>query len=240
MIGGFIITGNAPKQVMLRAIGPSLQQAGLADVLNDPVLELHGADGKLLRANDNWKDSETATQIQATGVAPANDREAAITATLAPGAYTAVVSGRDGTTGQGLIEIYDLDQGADCELANISTRGPVQTGDGVMIGGFILGGESETTRVIVRALGPSLARSGVSGVLADPALELHDGNGALVQSNHNWRDEHEAEIRATGIPPGEEAEAAIVADLAPGAYTAVVSGEQGGAGVALVEVFALH
>lgn len=239
MIGGFIITGSAPKTVVIRALGPSLQQAGLSDILKDPVLELHGTGGTLLSTSDNWKDDPAmAARVRDSGFSPQNDLEPALVATLAPGAYTAAVHGKNGTTGNGLVELYDLDQTSDSDLANISTRGSVQTGEGVMIGGFVLGG-ADTARVLIRAIGPSLAQFGVAQALTDPTLELHDGNGALVQRNNNWRDEQETAIRATGMPPGNDSEAAIVRDLSPGAYTAIVSGESGTTGVALVEIFTL-
>jgi hypothetical protein len=241
MIGGFIVTGNAPKKLLVRAIGPSLAQVGISGALSDPVLELHGDGGTLLSANDNWKDDPAAAEaIRQTGAAPQNERESAVVVTLAPGSYTAVVSGKNGATGTGLIEIYDLEETGDCELANISTRGLVQSGEDVMIGGFVLGGANENTRVLVRAIGPSLAKFGINGALSDPMLELHDGNGALLQRNHDWRDQQETEIAQTGVAPRDNAEAAILANLAPGAYTAVVSGQNGQTGVALVEVFALH
>lgn len=239
MIGGFIITGSASKNVAIRALGPSLRQAGLVDVLNDPILELRGSDGSLLSENDNWKDdSAAASQLQARGFALQNDLESAIVATLAPGAYTATLRGKNETTGNALVEVYDLDQGANCELANISTRGSVQAGDSVMIGGFILGGQ-DRAKILIRALGPSLAEFGVAETLSNPALELRDANGAVLQRNQNWRETQETAIRATGLPPGRDAEAAMVADLTPGAYTAIVSGEDGGGGVALVEIFNL-
>jgi hypothetical protein len=239
MIAGFIITGTAPKNLAIRALGPSLRQVGLSDVLNDPVLELRGPDGGILNANDNWKDdSSTATQLEARGFALQNDLEAAVIATLAPGAYTATVHGKNGTTGNGLVEVYDLDQDSASELANISTRGSVQPGDSVMIGGFVLGG-NDSARVLVRAVGPSLAQFGVADSLSDPMLELHDGNGALLQRNTNWRATQEAAIRAAGLAPGNDAEAAMLLELPPGAYTAIVAGENGAKGVGLVEIFSL-
>jgi DNA-binding beta-propeller fold protein YncE len=241
MIGGFIVTGNAPKKLLVRAIGPSLSQVGISGALSDPVLELHGDGGTLLSANDNWKDDPAAAEaIRQSGAAPQNERESAVVVTLAPGSYTAVVSGKNGATGTGLIEIYDLEETGDCELANISTRGLVQSGEDVMIGGFVLGGANENTRVLIRAIGPSLAKFGINGALSDPMLELHDGNGALLQRNNDWRDQQETEIAQTGVAPRDNAEAAILANLAPGAYTAVVSGQNGQTGVALVEVFTLR
>jgi len=236
LIGGFIITGNDPKELVLRAIGPSLGGFGIADPLADPVLELHASDGSLITMNDNWKDTQQA-EIEASGFQPQNDLESAIISTLDPGSYTAVVSGKDGGTGVGLVEGYDLDQAADSQLGNISTRGFVETGTNVMIGGFILGGETGNANVVVRALGPSLTAFGVTGALADPTLELHDQNGALVQSNDNWKETQQTEIEATDLQPTNDLESAIVETLAPGAYTAIVAGKDDLTGVGLVEVY---
>jgi plastocyanin len=239
MIGGFIITGNASKKVIVRAIGPSLQQAGINDALADPIVELHGSDGSLIMGNDDWKVTQEA-EIQATGVAPQNNLESAIIATLPPGNFTAIVSGKNAATGVGLVEVYDLDQAVDSKLANISTRGPVGNGSNVMIGGFILGGGTGNSNVIVRALGPSLTQAGINGALADPTLALHDGNGALLKSNDNWKESQQTEIQATGIPPQNDLESAITATLPPGAFTAIVAGKDGAVGVGLVEVYRLQ
>jgi hypothetical protein len=177
-------------------------------------------------------------EIQATGIAPLNEFESAIVATLAPGAYTAIVAGATDTPGIGLAEVYDLGPAAiPTKLANISTRGLVQTGDDVMIGGFIIG--NQTSQVLVRAIGPSLSAVGVSGALADPMLELHDGNGVLLASNDNWRSDQEAEIEATTIPPDNDLESAILRTLGPGAYTAIVGGVNNTTGVGLVEAYNL-
>jgi len=238
LIGGFIVTGSQPKKVLLRALGPSLSAAGVSDALADPVLELHGPDGALITSNDNWRSDQEA-EISATNLAPAEDLESAILATLTPDSYTAIVSGKNGVSGVGLVEGYDLDQPADSQLANISTRGFVQTGDNVMIGGFILGNGAGTTNILIRALGPSLANSGVSGVLADPTLELHDANGALVMSNNNWNESQQAEIDATGLAPQNAVESAILVTVPTAAYTAIVAGNNGLTGVALVEVYRL-
>jgi plastocyanin/acyl CoA:acetate/3-ketoacid CoA transferase alpha subunit len=239
MIGGFIITGNAAKKVVVRGLGPSLQQAGLTDLLADPVLDLRASAGSLIASNDNWKDTQQA-EIQATGVAPQNDLESAIVASLNPGGYTATVSGKAATAGVGLVEVYDLDTKVDSKLANISTRGLVQSGSSVMIGGFILGNGNDAAKVLARGIGPSLAQAGVSNPLADPRLELHDANGALVQSNDNWKDTQADAIQATGAAPTNDLEAALVATLAPGSYTAIVSGKNTAAGVGLVELFKLQ
>jgi hypothetical protein len=237
LIAGFIITGTAPKQVLIRGLGPELPVSGQ---LADPYLELHEGDN-LLGSNNNWQDSQ-ADQIRATGIPPTNDLESAIVATLMPGSYTAILSGKDSGTGIGQVEVYDLSQSASSQLANISTRGYVDTGDNVMIGGVIVssGPAGATARVLLRAIGPSLAATGVMNPLADPTLELHDSNGQTLATNDNWKDTQPADIQATGIPPNNDNESAIVAVLAPGNYTAVVRGKAGTTGVGLVEIYNLH
>ncbi len=236
LIGGFIITGTQPKKVIVRAIGPSLPLAGK---LADPVLELHGPGGFATLTNDNWRSDQEA-EIMATGIPPTNDLESAIVATLpANGAgYTAIVRGANNRTGIGLVEAYDLDNAVASKLANISTRGLVQTGDNVLIAGTIIQGPT-SQQVLVRAIGPSLD---VPGKLANPSLELHDGNGALIAANDNWRSDQEAAIMATGIPPTNDLESAILETLPANgaAYTAIVRGVNGTTGVALVEIYALN
>ena len=232
LIGGFIITGAQPKRVIVRAIGPSLPVPG---ALADPILELHGSGTFATITNDNWRTTQEA-EIIATTVPPSNDSESAIVATLEPAAYTAIVRGVNNGTGIGLVEAFDLDRMVDSKLANISTRGFVQTGDNVLIGGFIILGQ-DPVRVIVRAIGPSLP---VPGALADPILELHDPNGMTVITNDNWRSDQEAEIIATTIPPTNDMESAIVRNLTPGNYTAIVRGTNNTTGVALVEAYALN
>ena len=234
LIGGFIIIGTQPKRVIVRAIGPPLRLAG---ALADPVLELRNSSGGLIASNNNWRSDQEAELI-ATGIPPSNDLESAIVATLPANnsAYTAIVRGVNNGTGIGLVEAYDLDRSVDSKLANISTRGFVQTGDNVLIGGLIVVGQNPLG-VIVRAIGPSLP---VPGALGDPTLELHDGNGALLQSNDNWRSDQEAEIIATGIPPTNDLESAIVRDLAPGNYTAIVRGVNSTTGIAVVEAYGLN
>jgi hypothetical protein len=205
-------------------------------VLADPILELRDSSGALIRTNDNWRSTQAA-EIIATGIPPSNDLESAIVATLSANgsAYTAIVRGVNNTTGIGLVEAYDLERTIDSKLANISTRGLVQTGDNALIGGLIVLGQNPL-RVIVRAIGPSL---NVTGKLADPTLELRDGNGALIRSNDNWRTDQQAEIIATGIPPTNDMESAIVGNLVQGSYTAIVRGANNTTGNALVEVYAL-
>jgi T5SS/PEP-CTERM-associated repeat protein/autotransporter-associated beta strand protein len=234
LIGGFIVTGTQPKKVIVRAIGPSLPLAG---ALADPILELRDSSGSLIFSNDNWRSDQEA-EIIATTIPPANDLESAIVATLPANnsAYTAIVRGVNNGTGIGVVEAYDLDISANSKLANISTRGFVETGDNVLIGGLIVQGQNPL-RVIVRAIGPSLS---LPGALGDPTLELRDGNGGLIDANDNWRSDHEAEIIATTIPPLNDLESAIVRDLAPGNYTAIVRGVNSTTGIAVIEAYGLN
>ncbi|HEV2842047.1 MAG TPA: kelch repeat-containing protein [Chthoniobacterales bacterium] len=233
LIGGFIVTGTASKRVLLRAIGPSLPISG---ALNNPRLELYNGAGQLVAANGNWRDAPNEQEIIDSSIPPSHDLESAILTTVAPGNHTAVVRGENDATGIALVEVYDLEAGSDTKLANISTRGFVQTGEDVLIGGLILTGH-EPRRVIVRAIGPSLARP---DALADPALELRDANGGLLASNDNWRTSQEGEIIATTIPPSNDLESAIVQTLPPANYTAIVQGQGAATGIALVEAYALE
>jgi hypothetical protein len=237
-IGGFIITGSAPKQVLLRGIGPSLAGAGIANPLADPVLELHGPGAFVTITNNNWRETQQA-EIIATGIPPSNDVESAILVTLDPGAYTAILRGNGGTSGVALVEIYALGTSAS-KLANVSTRGFVSTGNNIVIAGFILSAGSSNTRIIVRGLGPSLEALGLSPVLANPTLELRDSNGALLISNNDWQDSPiEPPVLGTGLQPTNPLEAATGGTLPPGAYTALLSGVNGGTGLGLVEVYDL-
>jgi hypothetical protein len=239
-IGGFIITGSAPKQVLLRAIGPSLAQLGVPDVLADPVLELHGTGGFVTIINDNWRDNPVQEAlIIATGIPPTSNLESAIVATLDPGAYTAIVRGKNDTSGIGLVEVYDLAQSVPAKLTNISTRALVGTAESIMIAGFILGNHSGDDRVIVRGIGPSLAALAVPNVLANPTLDLRDGNGALILSNNDWQDnpDQAVELIAAGLAPTNQLESGMAATLPPGLYTALLSGVNSGTGVGLVEVY---
>lgn len=237
LIGGFIITGTESKKVIIRGVGPSLAPA-VAGALADPVLELYQGNS-VIAQNDNWRDTQAA-EIEATAIQPTRDLESAIVRTLAPGTYTAILRGRGNTSGTGLVEVYDLGSGAASKLANISTRGFVGAGDQAMIGGLIVTGDAAgSARVIVRAIGPSLADLGVPGTLTDPALELHDRNGALIASNDNWQTDQEAEILQTNLAPARDAESAIIRTLSPGNYTAIVRGGGGATGLGLVEVYHL-
>jgi hypothetical protein len=235
-IGGFIITGNAPKRVLLRAIGPSV--TGVPNVLADPVLELHGQ-GIVTVTNNNWKDDPVQQAlIENTGLAPANDLESAIYATLSPGPYTAIVRGNNNTTGVALIEVYDISPGVSAKLGNISTRALVGTGNDIVIAGFILGNNNTPTRIVLRGIGPSLAAL-VGLQLDDPKLELHNSSGALVASDDNWQDDpaQAAELTAAGLAPSNTKESGIAVNLGPGAYTALLSGVGNTTGVGVVEVY---
>lgn len=242
LIGGFIITGSEPKSVIIRGLGPSLTASGVTGTLADTMLELHDDSGTIAN-NDDWKDSQTAA-IQNTGIAPGDDRESAILRTLAPGAYTVVLSGKGGTTGVGLVEVYDLAPAGASKLANNSTRGFVDTGDNIIIGGFIVGAGSGTNgagggHILIRALGPSLQHLGIANALEDPTLELHDGSGVTMAANNDWRESQQGAIEQTGMAPTNDREAAIISVLPSGAYTAIVRGVNNGTGVGLIEVYNL-
>ncbi len=245
LIVGFIVTGDAgtEKTVVLRGLGPSLADATppVTGVLADPFLELHYPDGTVV-SNDNWMDNSaediaTLEGIDGGALVPTNAAESVLVTTLAPGAYTAILSGVGGTTGVGMVEAYDTNPTDPGEFGNISTRGYVSGGDDVLIGGFILGPENEADRVLVRAIGPELTSAGIASALLDPMLDLYDSNGNLLKSNDNWADTAEGEISATGLAPTDPSESAILANLRAGAYTAIVSGVNGATGVALVEVY---
>jgi len=237
-IAGFILTGTAVKQVVVRGLGPTLAQFGVSGVLADPTLQLVDSTGKTLFINDNWKETQQAG-IQATGLAPPNDLESAIRIALQPGKYTAILSGTNNTTGVGLVEVYDIEPAVSTALTNVSTRGFVGTDQNAMIGGFITAEGNGNTEVVVRGLGPTLTQFGVAGALADPALTLVDSNGNIVQSNNNWKDTQQAAIQATGLAPPNDLEAAILATLAAGHYTVILSGNGGGTGIGLLEVYKL-
>jgi hypothetical protein len=243
-IGGFIITGTDPKLVVIRAIGPSLANFGVTDPLADPVLELHDSTGAIIATNDDWMNNNDADRQMLIdhGLDPTNDLESAIITTLDPGLFTAVVSGSNGGTGVALIEIYDLDDPAVAgELGNLSTRGLVGTDANVLIGGVIIGPEGGLdAAVVLRAIGPSLADFGVTGALADPVLELRNGDGDVIATNDNWMDNtpaDQATLTDDMLAPTNDLESAIVANLISGLYTAIVSGKDGTTGVGLVEVY---
>jgi hypothetical protein len=247
LIAGFIVTGSDPRQILLRGIGPSLKINGqpIAGAMADPTIELH--DGStVIATNDNWKVDDATGQsqqaaIENTGAAPTDDHESAIVKTLNPGTYTVVLRGKGDTTGIAVVEAFDLDPLANSKLANISTRGVVQTADNRMIAGFVAGPDNAApTGILIRGMGPSLSNSGVPNALADPTLELHDSNGTTLRTNDNWKDTQQADIEATGIPPGNNLESAILVDVAPGAYTAILAGQGNTTGVGLIEIYNVH
>ena len=237
-IAGFIVTGTDSKQVVVRGLGPALASAGVQGWLGDPVIELYDSAGNILASNDDWQQSQP-QELQNAQLAPADSREAALLATLAPGNYTAIVQGKGSAGGIGLVEVYDLQTAASSKLANLSTRGLTGSNQDVMIGGTIVAGP-DSARVLFRALGPSLASAGIQNAVADPQIELFDANGVRLAVNNDWKDLQQSLISATGLAPGNDLESAIVADLPAGNYTAVVSATNGDVGVALVEAYHLQ
>ena len=234
-----IVRGSVSKKVIIRGIGPTLGQNGVSNVLADPVLHLHGPDGEVLFTNDNWRDSQEA-EIKATGIPPLDDRESAMITTLAANStYTAIISGKDETTGLGLIEVYDLDSDGESQLGNLSTRGLVGTADSVIIGGFILGNNTGTADLVIRGIGPSLEARGVANALQDSTLELRDGNGALILTNDNWQDTpgQATRVTASGLAPTDPRESAIAVTLSPASYTAILAGRNDSTGVGMVELY---
>jgi hypothetical protein len=257
-IAGFIVKGSGFKRFIARAIGPSMKVDGnpVPGRLMDPILELHDSNGNTL-TNDNWRTGGQETAIQASGLAPADDNEAAIIRTVPAGNFTAIIRGANNTTGIGLIEIYDLGTvalaeqeprveepdapEATIELGNLSVRGDVQTGDNVLIDGIILRGGS-AKRVLFRALGPSVKSNGnpVPGTLPNPTMELRDANGVLLRSNDDWQDATNAsEIQGTGLAPSDPSESAILLSLTSGNYTSIVRGVNDTTGIALSETYKL-
>jgi hypothetical protein len=238
LIGGFILQGNTSKEILIRGLGPSLSAFGVVNVVSDPLIEIHDSTGALISSNDNWRTDFNQSAIPVE-LQPSNDSESALDRTLSPGSYTVIMKGAQGETGIGLFELYDI-SGDGPILENISTRGIVQTGDDVMIGGFILAGDvGSKPRVIVRAIGPSLARFGVTNCLTNPHLRVFDSNGALIAENDDWQESQGAEIMATGLAPVDARESAMILNLPLGNYTTIVFGNGGGTGNGLVEVYML-
>ncbi|MGC2625586.1 MAG: aryl-sulfate sulfotransferase [Candidatus Udaeobacter sp.] len=240
LIGGFIINGTDPKSVVLRALGPSLSGFGVSRVLADPVLSVYNSSHTRIATNDNWKSDPNHFIVESNGLAPTNLAESATALSLPPGAYTVVVTGKDSPPGIALVELYDISPLSHSTLGNISTRGSVGTGDNVLISGFIVGDVGSST-VVVRAIGPSLASHGVSGVLSDPTVTIYDSSGSVIASNDNWLDNiNWVDIRKNTLSPVDPRESALVLHLPAGKYTAIVSGANGATGNALVEVYGLH
>ena len=232
LIGG-VLTSSPGEALIFRALGPSLQNAGIDDALADPILEMYDSFGTLIGSNDNWKDSPQRQEIEATGIAPTHDLESAM---LGNPGCTVIVRSKTGAPGVALVEAYH-DFGVK-RVQNLSTRGAVDSGENVLIGGFILG--HDTTRIVVRAVGPSLAAEGVTAPLNDPVLELRDSSGTLIASNDDWKQNQESDLRAVRLDPSADSESAIFTRLEAGAYTAIVRGKDDSAGVALVEIYNLR
>jgi hypothetical protein len=253
LIGGFIVTGIQPKKVIVRAIGPSVKANGqpVPGAMQDTTLELHDKN-TVIATNDDWKNNDENHQsqqaeIEATGIPPTDDRESALVRTLNPGNYTVVLRGINNSTGIAVVEAYDLSSTAPAQLANISSRGLVQTGNNVMIGGFIVGpAKAADTRVVIRGIGPSLSGSNVPNPLQDPTLELHNRDGDKIAANDNWKIDDQTQqsqqsaIQATGLAPSDDRESAILITLTPGNYTAILAGKNNTSGVGLVEIYNVH
>ena len=237
LIAGFIISGNQPKKVIVRALGPTLSTLGVSGALADPTITIVNSSNVVVASNDNWRNTQE-TEIAASGFAPPNDLESAIIATLAPGSYTAVVSGKNSGTGVALVDLYQLDASTSI-FGNLSTRGFVGTGENVLIGGLIIG-NGEPPVIVLRAIGPTLSSFGIAQPLQDPTLELRDANGALIAFDNDWKDNTPTGIKATLLNPTDNRESAIIASLAAGNYTVIVRGKNGTTGVALVEAYRLH
>jgi hypothetical protein len=253
LIEGFIVQGPAgsTKKIIVRAIGPSLVPFGVNDALVNPTLEIHDANSTTVATNDDWRVTQTgglitgdqSGEISASSLAPSDDRESAIIADLAPGSYTALVRGSGNTTGTGVVDAYDLSGSSPAQLANVATRGLVQPGDGLMIGGFII--RNAPVRAVVCAIGPSLVGFGISNALSDTTLELHDQNGILLIANDDWKvrsdgSSQQAELEATGLQPSDDREAAFLTILQPGQYTAQLRGKPETTGIGVVQVYFLQ
>jgi hypothetical protein len=242
LIGGFIVTGSAPKKVLVRGRGPSLSASGIADPVHDPTLELYNStpNSAAIATNDNWQDSQ-AQEITNSGLAPGSPLDSTIIQTLAPGAYTVIVRDKDtGAARLGIVEVFDVEPAVTAQLGNLSSRGFVGTGDNVLIGGVIIGPSGTGDgNILFRSLGPSLGSFGVSGALPDPTLKLVDQNGAQLAVNDNWRaNEAAIQAQAPSLAPSRDEESALIAILPPGQYTAIVEGKNA-TGVATVEAYAL-
>jgi hypothetical protein len=245
---GFAVLGppGSSKKIIVRAIGPSLQHFGIADALANPTLEIHDSTTATVAINDDWKNTQVgglitgnqSAEIGNSGAAPSDDLESAIIANLPPGSYTAVVRGVGDTTGTGLVDAYDLSGPSPARLANVATRGLVQGGDGLMIAGFIV--QNAPVRAVVRAIGPSLQQFGINNALADTTLDLKDQNGNTVLKNDDWKSDQQQELESTGLQPGNDLEAAVVATLQPGTYTAQVRGKNDTNGIGVVEIYFLQ
>lgn len=248
LIEGFIVQGPAgsTKKMVVRAIGPSLAAFGVTDAVANPTLGIFDASNAQIASNDNWKTTQVGgiitgdqfAEINGSGVAPGNDLESAIVANLTPASYTAVVRGANNTVGTGLVDAYDLSPASTARVANVATRGLVQPGDRLLIGGFII--QNGPVRVVVRAIGPSLAAFGITNALPDTTLQLRDQNGNVVRENDDWMTDQAVELQSIGLQPTNNLEAALVQTIQPGPYTAQVRGKPETTGTGVVEVYFLQ
>lgn len=256
MIGGFVVGGATAKRVLVRAIGPSLATRGLnaADVLADPVIEVHKGD-PIIATNDNWSDNLNATemnsvaaQIGAGALDPGDTRSSAILLNLQPGPYTFVARGKNDTSGIVLLEVFDADPTSSAKLVNIATRAYSKPGDGVTIGGFVIAGDTRK-RILLRGVGPTLTKLGISvaDAMVDPTLELHDAShgNATIGTNDIWSNNANfsdllavsTRIGASPIDAGDSGSSALLVSLDPGAYTFIAAGKANTAGIILVEIY---
>jgi hypothetical protein len=248
LIEGFIVDGplGSTKKIMVRALGPFLTQFGITDALANPRLEIYDQSNLRVATNDNWKSTELGVlitsdqsgEIAGSGLAPSNDLESAIIAHLLPGPYTAVVSGVGNTTGTGIVDAFDMSADSPARVVNVATRGLIQPGDKLMIAGFII--QNGSVRAVVRAIGPSLSQFGITNALPDTTLEIRNQDGTFVMMNDDWESHQKAELEATGLQPGDSHEAAMVATLPPGQYTAQVRGKPETTGIGVVEIYFLQ
>jgi Calx-beta domain len=250
LIEGFIVEGPAgsTKKIIVRAIGPSLTPFGIPDALANPTLEIHdaSANNATVATNDDWRNTQVgglitgdqSAEIASSRVPPSDDLESAIIANLAPGSYTAVVRGAGDTVGTGVVDAYDLSPASPARLANIATRGLIQPGDKLMIAGFII--QSGPVRAVVRAIGPSLSAFGITNALPDTTLQLRDSNGFIVRENDDWQTDQKQELESIGLQPTNDLEAALVATIPPGQYTAQVRGKPETTGIGVVQVYFLQ
>jgi hypothetical protein len=248
LIEGFIVQGaqGSTKKIIVRAIGPSLIPFGITDALRDPTLEIHDSTGATVATNNDWKKTQIgglisgdqSAEIVSSKLAPSDDLESAIIADLAPGSYTAVVAGADNSVGTGVVDAYDLSGASPAKLANIATRGLIQPGDKLMIAGFIVA--NAPVKAVVIAVGPSLLQFGISNALPDTTLEVRNQDGSFVMQNDNWKSDQQQELENAGLHPSHDLEAAIIATLPPGQYTALVRGKGDASGIGVVQVFFLQ
>lgn len=250
MIAGLITKGPETKNVIIRGIGPSMVNFGVSTALSDPTITLYNSQGTQLAYNDDYTSNSSAdlATLASNNLTPSDSRESAIVTSLPAGVYTAILRGK--TNGTGLVEVYDINRSSFSSILNISTRGKVeQDDDGVMIAGFIVGAPSglpgKAQRILVRADGPSLSKSGVKGVMADPTMDIYRGF-TKIYSNDDWKTQTSPgvasanEIKATGLAPSNDKEPAILASFDPGTYTAIIRGSRNTTGVALAEAYIVN